>query len=63
VPSFGPRLRCERCGHLGAADPGSPTSAPMPHDGAIIFGDLIGKLDVLHVACGKCGRKATCQMP
>jgi hypothetical protein len=25
----------------------------MPRDGAIIFGDLIGKL----VACDKCGRK------
>ena len=29
----------------------------MPRDGAIIFGDLIGKLDVLQVACDKCGRK------
>jgi hypothetical protein len=29
----------------------------MPRDGAIIFGDLIAKLDVLHVACDKCGRK------
>ena len=29
----------------------------MPRDGAIIFGDLIGKLEVLHVACDKCGRK------
>jgi hypothetical protein len=28
----------------------------MPRDGAIIFGDLIGKLDVLAVACDKCGR-------
>ena len=28
----------------------------MPRDGAIIFGDLIGKLDVLHVSCDKCGR-------
>jgi hypothetical protein len=27
-----------------------------PRDGAIIFGDLIGKLDVLNVACDKCGR-------
>src|SRR5262245_54761162 len=25
-------------------------------DGAIIFSDLIGKLDVVKVACGKCGR-------
>jgi hypothetical protein len=29
----------------------------MPRDGAIIFGDLVGKLGVLHVACDKCGRK------
>jgi hypothetical protein len=28
----------------------------MPRDGAIIFGDLIGKLDVLRVECEKCGR-------
>ena len=28
----------------------------MPRDGAIIFGDLVGKLDVLRVSCEKCGR-------
>ena len=28
----------------------------MPRDGAIIFGDLIGKLDVLYVHCPKCSR-------
>jgi hypothetical protein len=28
----------------------------MARDGAIIYGDLIGKLDVLRVACAKCGR-------
>jgi hypothetical protein len=28
----------------------------MPQDGAIIFSDLIGKLDVLRVTCAKCGR-------
>ena len=28
----------------------------MPRDGAIIFSDLIGKLDVLRVACDKFGR-------
>jgi hypothetical protein len=28
----------------------------MPRDGATIFGDLIGKLDVLRVVCSKCGR-------
>ena len=28
----------------------------VPRDGAIIFGDLIGKLDVLYVHCGKCSR-------
>jgi hypothetical protein len=28
----------------------------MPRDGAIIFSDLIGKTEVLRVACDKCGR-------
>jgi hypothetical protein len=28
----------------------------MPRDGAIVFGDLVGKLDVLVVECPKCGR-------
>jgi hypothetical protein len=28
----------------------------MPRDGATIFADLIGKLDVLRVACDECGR-------
>jgi hypothetical protein len=28
----------------------------MPRDGAIIFSDLIGKLDMLRVSCEKCGR-------
>jgi hypothetical protein len=28
----------------------------MPRDGAIIFGDLVGKLDVLWIECAKCGR-------
>jgi len=28
----------------------------MPRDDAIIFGDLIGKLDLLRVACTKCDR-------
>jgi hypothetical protein len=28
----------------------------MPRDGAIIFVDLIGKLDVLYVHCPKCSR-------
>jgi len=27
----------------------------MPRDSAIIFGDLIGKLDMLRVSCDKCG--------
>ena len=34
--------------------------SPECRDGAIIFGDLIGKLDVLQVACDKCGRKGRC---
>jgi hypothetical protein len=29
----------------------------MPRDGAIIFRDLVGKLDVLNVECEKCGRR------
>jgi hypothetical protein len=28
----------------------------MPRDGAIIFSDLIGQLDLLRVECPKCGR-------
>ena len=28
----------------------------MPRDGAIIFGDLKGKLSVLRVTCNKCHR-------
>ena len=28
----------------------------MPRDGAIVFSDLIGKLDVLRVSCRKCER-------
>jgi hypothetical protein len=31
--------------------------AVMPRDGAIIFRDLVGKLDVLNVECEKCGRR------
>jgi hypothetical protein len=29
----------------------------MPRGGAIIFRDLVGKLDVLNVECEKCGRR------
>jgi hypothetical protein len=32
-------------------------SETMPRNDAIIFGDLLGKLDMLHVACDKCARK------
>ena len=28
----------------------------MLRDGAIIFADLVGKVDVLRVSCDKCGR-------
>ena len=28
----------------------------MPRDGAIIFGDLVGKLSVVRVKCSKCHR-------
>jgi hypothetical protein len=34
----------------------------MPRDGAIIFGDLIGKLDVLRVTCNKCERAGRCRL-
>ena len=29
----------------------------MPREGAIVFRDLVGKLDVLNVECDKCGRR------
>jgi hypothetical protein len=31
----------------------------MPRDGAIIFRDIVGKLDVLRVECDKCGRRGS----
>jgi hypothetical protein len=34
----------------------------MPRDGATIFSDLIGKLDVLRVACDKCRRAGQYQL-
>jgi hypothetical protein len=34
----------------------------VPYNGAIIFSDLIGKLDVLQVGCAKCGRKGRCSL-
>ena len=34
----------------------------MPRDGAIIFSDLTGKLDVLYVHCEKCGRAGRYQL-
>jgi len=34
----------------------------MPRDGAIIFGDLIGKLDAHRVSCDKCGRSGRYQV-
>ena len=34
-----------------------PDLTLMPRDGAIIFSDLVGKLDVLQVECVKCGRE------
>ena len=35
----------------------------MPRDGAIIFADLIGKLDLLRVTCDKCGRDGCYGLP
>ena len=40
----------------------SSGKTPMPRNGAIIFGDLIGKLDMLRVACDKCGRDGRYQL-
>jgi hypothetical protein len=34
----------------------------MPREGAIIFRDLVGKLDVLNVECGKCGPRGRCHL-
>jgi hypothetical protein len=34
----------------------------MPRDGAIIFSDLTGKLDMLRVSCDKCGRDGSYQL-
>ena len=31
---------------------------PMPREGAIIFRDIVGKLDVLRIECDKCGRRS-----
>ena len=28
----------------------------------IIFGDLVGKLNVLHIACDKCGDVGSCRL-
>jgi hypothetical protein len=28
----------------------------MPRNGALIFSDIAGKLDLLRIECGKCGR-------
>ena len=38
------------------------TNKMRPRDGAIIFGDLIGKLDGLRVSCEKCGRSGRYQV-
>jgi hypothetical protein len=35
----------------------------MPRNGAIIFGDLTGKLDVLRIECPKCGRSGRYKVP
>ena len=49
---------CQLNEELGRLVPGSHSakSNAMPRDGAIIFSDLIGKLDLIRVACDKCGR-------
>ena len=32
---------------------------PMPRDGSLVFGDLLGKLTTLVVECDKCGRQGS----
>jgi hypothetical protein len=34
----------------------------MSRDGAIIFRDIVGKLDVLNVECDRCGRRGRCHV-
>ena len=34
----------------------TPIEVAMPRDGANLVADLIGKIDMLRVECGKCGR-------
>ena len=36
-----------------------PLGEPMPRDGAIIFRDLVGKLEVLNVECDKWARSVS----
>ena len=65
------RVTCEKCGRDGryivarlirnrgrddARQVFYAIMVAMPRDGAIIFSDLIGKLEVLRVTCEKCGR-------
>ena len=39
-----------------------PVESSMPRDGAIIFGDLIGKLDAVRATCSRCGRDGRYQL-
>ncbi len=41
----------------------SESADVLRHDGSIIFGDLIGKLDLLRVECPKCGRRGQYKLP
>jgi len=34
----------------------------MPRDGAITFGDLVGKLNAVRVTCDRCGRTGSYQL-
>jgi hypothetical protein len=49
-------IRPEAAARTVQAPSGVTTSTAnlMPRNGAIIFGDLVGKLDMLHVECVKC---------
>ena len=48
--------RLAGCLCVGCYSQGKRIDVTMPRDGAIIFSDLIGKIEVLRVTCEKCGR-------
>jgi hypothetical protein len=55
---LGRKPRRQGGGDLVEANPRrNITGFDTPREGAIIFRDLVGKLDVLRIECDKCGRR------